>query len=241
MLDEPTLDSTDIISPQKLGSQLREPVAQAAFRTKEVLSKAVPRPSRRWRGDHERRNVLCKQHTSIVSRQRCRPMTFMTPFAALRGCCLTTAVAISCSFSARPISRGSSAAIRASRQAICRKVNASMPKASIRAAISPTRRCGCSGSNSTRRRWRKPRSIVCSLERGVRPHHRSADNCCTGLSAPGLDLELIERCRLPSTVERTTIGFMGCYAAINALKLARHIVRSEAFARVLTSSFAPCT
>ena len=31
------------------------------------------------------------------------------------------------------------------------------------------------------------------------------------------------------------IGFMGCYAAINALKLARHIVRSEPSARVLDS------
>ena len=27
------------------------------------------------------------------------------------------------------------------------------------------------------------------------------------------------------------VGFMGCYAAINALKLARHIVRSEPDAR----------
>jgi predicted naringenin-chalcone synthase len=65
--------------------------------------------------------------------------------------------------------------------------------------------------------------------------------CCTGFSAPGLDLELIERCRLPSTVERTTIGFMGCYAAINALKLARHIVRSEASARVLIVNLELCT
>jgi predicted naringenin-chalcone synthase len=65
--------------------------------------------------------------------------------------------------------------------------------------------------------------------------------CCTGFSAPGLDLELIERCRLPNTVERTTIGFMGCYAAINALKLARHIVRSEASARVLIVNLELCT
>ena len=57
--------------------------------------------------------------------------------------------------------------------------------------------------------------------------------CCTGLSSPGLDLEIMERCKLPSTVERTFLGFMGCYAAINAFKLARHIVRSEPEARVL--------
>jgi len=65
--------------------------------------------------------------------------------------------------------------------------------------------------------------------------------CCTGFSAPGLDLELIERCRLPSSVERTMIGFMGCYAAINALKLARHIVRSEPAARVLILNLELCT
>jgi alpha-pyrone synthase len=65
--------------------------------------------------------------------------------------------------------------------------------------------------------------------------------CCTGLSAPGLDLELIERCHLRSSVERTMIGFMGCYAAINALKLARHIVRSEPDARVLVLSLELCS
>jgi predicted naringenin-chalcone synthase len=65
--------------------------------------------------------------------------------------------------------------------------------------------------------------------------------CCTGFSAPGVDIEIIERCGLPSTVERTMIGFMGCYAAINALKLAHHIVRSEASARVLIVNLELCT
>jgi alpha-pyrone synthase len=65
--------------------------------------------------------------------------------------------------------------------------------------------------------------------------------CCTGFSAPGLDFELIERCGLPPTVERTMIGFMGCYAAINALKLARHIVRSDPAARVLVVNIELCT
>jgi predicted naringenin-chalcone synthase len=65
--------------------------------------------------------------------------------------------------------------------------------------------------------------------------------CCTGFSAPGLDFEVVERCRLPSSVERTMIGFMGCYAAINALKLARHIVRSEPAARVLVLNLELCT
>lgn len=64
---------------------------------------------------------------------------------------------------------------------------------------------------------------------------------CTGLSAPGLDLELLRRCGLNPSVERTVIGFMGCYAAINALKLARHVVRSEPASRVLILSLELCT
>ncbi len=64
---------------------------------------------------------------------------------------------------------------------------------------------------------------------------------CTGFSAPGIDLALVERCGLKPSVERTMVGFMGCYAAINALKLARHIVRSEPSARVLAVNLELCT
>ena len=64
---------------------------------------------------------------------------------------------------------------------------------------------------------------------------------CTGLVAPGLDLQLIGRCGLDPAVERTVVGFMGCYAAINALKLARHVVRSDPDARVLIVSLELCT
>jgi alpha-pyrone synthase len=65
--------------------------------------------------------------------------------------------------------------------------------------------------------------------------------CCTGLASPGLDLELIDRCGLSGSVERSTLGFMGCYAAINALRLSRHIVRSDSRARVLLVSLELCT
>ena len=59
---------------------------------------------------------------------------------------------------------------------------------------------------------------------------------CTGFSAPGLDLQLIKHFGFQPSVERTIVGFMGCYAAINGLKLARHIVRSEPNAKVLMLS-----
>lgn len=56
---------------------------------------------------------------------------------------------------------------------------------------------------------------------------------CTGFSAPGLDFQIMRAAGLRSTVERTIVGFMGCFAAVSALKLARHLVRSEPEARVL--------
>jgi alpha-pyrone synthase len=65
--------------------------------------------------------------------------------------------------------------------------------------------------------------------------------CCTGLYAPGLDFEIVDHLGLSAGVERTMVGFMGCSAAINALKLARHIVRSDSKAGVLMLNLELCT
>ena len=65
--------------------------------------------------------------------------------------------------------------------------------------------------------------------------------CCTGFYAPGLDFEIVDHLGLSAGVERTMVGFMGCYAAINALKLARHIVRSDPKAGVLMVNLELCT
>ncbi len=56
---------------------------------------------------------------------------------------------------------------------------------------------------------------------------------CTGFVAPGIDQIVARALGLSGGVERTLIGFMGCYAAVAALRTARHIVRSEPAARVL--------
>lgn len=64
---------------------------------------------------------------------------------------------------------------------------------------------------------------------------------CTGLSTPGLDLQLQQALGLRSSLERTVIGFMGCYAAINGLKAAWHIVRSVPTAKVLLVNVELCT
>ncbi|MDP2422575.1 type III polyketide synthase [Sediminibacterium sp.] len=64
---------------------------------------------------------------------------------------------------------------------------------------------------------------------------------CTGMSAPGLDLELIELLNLPKNIYRSSINFMGCYAAIHALKLAHAICQSESNARVMIVCTELCT
>jgi predicted naringenin-chalcone synthase len=64
---------------------------------------------------------------------------------------------------------------------------------------------------------------------------------CTGFTAPGLDQQLAEALDLDPSIERTAIGFMGCAAAVNSLKVAHHIVRSTPAAKVLVVNLELCT
>lgn len=64
---------------------------------------------------------------------------------------------------------------------------------------------------------------------------------CTGMYAPGLDIDLVGALGLPATVQRTAVNFMGCYAAFNGLKLADAIVRADSAARVLVVCVELCT
>jgi alpha-pyrone synthase len=57
--------------------------------------------------------------------------------------------------------------------------------------------------------------------------------CCTGMYAPGLDIELVKALKLRPDVHRTAINFMGCYAAFNALKIADAFCRSDRKSKVL--------
>ncbi|MHA4739308.1 UbiA family prenyltransferase [Dyadobacter sp. MSC1_007] len=56
---------------------------------------------------------------------------------------------------------------------------------------------------------------------------------CTGMFAPGLDVELMRELDLDPTIERSAVNFMGCNAAILALKNADAICRSNDGAKVL--------
>jgi predicted naringenin-chalcone synthase len=50
---------------------------------------------------------------------------------------------------------------------------------------------------------------------------------CTGFSAPGVDVALIERLGLSSSTRRTTIGFMGCFGGINGLRIAHGLCAAD--------------
>lgn len=64
---------------------------------------------------------------------------------------------------------------------------------------------------------------------------------CTGMSAPGLDLEVMELLNLEKNVSRTSVNFMGCYAAVHALKMANAICKADVNAQVIIVCTELCT
>lgn len=84
----------------------------------------------------------------------------------------------------------------------------------------------------------------CALEgSGFRPEDVShvITVSCTGFVAPGPDLALQQGLRLPNGVERYHLGFMGCYAAFPALRMARAFCRADPDAVVLVVSAELCS
>lgn len=64
---------------------------------------------------------------------------------------------------------------------------------------------------------------------------------CTGFFAPGLDVALARELGLRADVQRTLIGFMGCAAAFNALRMADQIVGNNGAAQVLVVCIELCS
>lgn len=64
---------------------------------------------------------------------------------------------------------------------------------------------------------------------------------CTGLFAPGLDVELVSELGLSPGVARSGLNFMGCNAAIIALRQANDICKSNPGAKVLIVCTELCT
>lgn len=64
---------------------------------------------------------------------------------------------------------------------------------------------------------------------------------CTGMQAPGIDLSIIKELGLRNNIYRTSVNFMGCYAAIHGLKHAYYIAAKEPGAKVLVVCVELCT
>ncbi len=64
---------------------------------------------------------------------------------------------------------------------------------------------------------------------------------CTGFFAPGPDFELVKSLGLSPSTARMHFGFMGCYAAIPALRTASSIVMANPSAVVLIACVELCT
>lgn len=64
---------------------------------------------------------------------------------------------------------------------------------------------------------------------------------CTGFFAPGIDYHLIRDLGLPDTVERSHLGFIGCAAALPALRLADQIAHARPAAVVLVVCVELCS
>jgi len=64
---------------------------------------------------------------------------------------------------------------------------------------------------------------------------------CTGLFAPGLDIELIRDLQLNPAIQRSSVNFMGCNAAVIAMKNADVICKTQRDANVLIVCTELCT
>jgi predicted naringenin-chalcone synthase len=64
---------------------------------------------------------------------------------------------------------------------------------------------------------------------------------CSGFSAPGVDVGLIERLGMRRDVSRTHVGFMGCHGALNGLRVAGALGAANPGQRVLVVCVELCS
>lgn len=64
---------------------------------------------------------------------------------------------------------------------------------------------------------------------------------CSGFSAPGFDIGLIQKLGLSPDTARTHVGFMGCHGSFNALRVAKGFIEADPNAVVLVCSVELCS
>jgi predicted naringenin-chalcone synthase len=93
-----------------------------------------------------------------------------------------------------------------------------------------------------------PKLAIQASTRALQAAHRRPDEVthlvtvsCSGFSAPGFDLALLEQLDLPREVARTHVGFMGCHGALNGLRVAHAFTSSDPRALVLVCAVELCS
>ena len=64
---------------------------------------------------------------------------------------------------------------------------------------------------------------------------------CSGFNSPGFDLDLYKKLGLDLNVSRTHVGFMGCHGALNGLRVASALARSQPGSNVLLCAVELCS
>ena len=116
------------------------------------------------------------------------------------------------------------------------------------AATSPDDRGPSTLCRSERYHQEAPILAKASAARALEQSQLTADEIthlvtvsCTGFSAPGIDIALIDGLGLPATTQRVQVGFMGCHGAINGLRAAQGLCAADPNARVLMCSVELCS
>ena len=115
-------------------------------------------------------------------------------------------------------------------------------------ATSPTDRGPGTKSRSDRYASEAPLLAIASSKNALQQSGIAADEIthlvtvsCTGFSAPGVDIELIDKLGLPATTQRVQVGFMGCHGAVNGLRVCRGLLAADPDAKVLMCSVEVCS
>lgn len=89
---------------------------------------------------------------------------------------------------------------------------------------------------------------ITSAQQAIESSGRSTDSIthlvtvsCTGFASPGVDVALMRSLRLPPTVQRINIGFMGCHGAVNGIRAAMNIANADPSATVLVCCVELCS
>jgi predicted naringenin-chalcone synthase len=88
---------------------------------------------------------------------------------------------------------------------------------------------------------RAARAALCSSKTDADEIDQLVTVSCTGFSAPGVDVGLVEGLRLKRGVARTHVGFMGCHGALNGLRVAAALGNAAPASKVLLCCVELCS